>query len=54
MDQAYNKWSTRKAQKQLMSFWDKQHPITEAECIRVDKIEAIQGNVNNIAKERCE
>ena len=52
-DQAYSMYSMSKAQKQLMNAWDKQHPITESECIRANKIEAIQGNANLIAKERC-
>jgi deoxyribonuclease-1 len=53
MDQAYSKYSMSKAQKQLMNAWDKQHPITAKECARADKIAAIQGNENLIAKERC-
>lgn len=53
MDQAYSKYSMSKTQKQLMNAWDKQHPITAKECAQADKIAAIQGNANLIAKERC-
>ena len=53
MDQTYNKYSMSKQQKQLMSAWDKQYPITKRECVRAELISKLQGNLNSIIESRC-
>lgn len=54
MEQTYSRYSMSKQQRQLMMAWDKQFPISEWECKRAERIEKIQGNVNEVLKERCE
>ena len=38
----------------LYAAWDKLFPVTQWECERSDRIQKIQGNVNEILKLRCE
>ncbi len=52
-DAVYPQYSMSRAQKQLMSAWDKQYPITPAECERAKRIEKYQGNQNPIFASRC-
>ena len=53
MEQEYPRFKISKQMKQLLTVWDKQHPVTEWECIRAKRIEKIQGNPNKIVDERC-
>jgi deoxyribonuclease-1 len=53
MDEAYARYNMSKSQKQLMNAWDIQHPVSEWECTRSERIEKIQGNKNNIMQLRC-
>ena len=54
MDKAYSNYSMSKSQWQLMAAWDKQFPVDAQECQRAKKIAVIQGNHNEIVKDRCE
>jgi len=53
MDQTYSRYRMSKSQKQLMSAWDKQYPVSEWECQRAERIKNIQGNVNAVLAKRC-
>lgn len=53
MESAYPRYKMSKSQRQLMSAWDKQYPVSSWECKRAERIEKSQGNVNKIIKERC-
>ncbi|WP_425414421.1 endonuclease [Psychromonas aquimarina] len=53
MDEAYSRYSMSRQQKQLMNAWDKMYPVSDWECKRSKKIEAIQGNANRIVNSRC-
>lgn len=53
MEQEYPRFKISKQMKQLLTVWDKQHPVTEWECMRAKRIEKIQGNPNKIVDERC-
>ena len=50
----YPRFKISKQMKQLLTVWDKQHPVDEWECIRAKRIEKIQGNANNIVNKRCQ
>ena len=39
MEQEYPRFKISKQMKQLLTVWDKQHPVTEWECIRAKRIE---------------
>ena len=39
MEQEYPRFKISKQMKQLLTVWDKQHPVTEWECIRTKRIE---------------
>ena len=54
MEQEYPRFKISKQMKQLLTVWDKQHPVTEWECIRAKRIEEIQGNPNNVVNKRCQ
>jgi deoxyribonuclease-1 len=54
MEQTYPKYSMSKSQRQLMQAWDKQFPVNVDECLRAQKIAAIQLNDNAIVKSRCQ
>ncbi|MCD9554667.1 endonuclease I [Photobacterium carnosum] len=49
----YPKYKMSSQQRQLMTVWDKQYPVTKWECQRAAKIQKIQGNVNPILAARC-
>ncbi|MGR5096886.1 endonuclease [Vibrio maritimus] len=49
----YPRYSMSRAQKQLMNAWDKQYPVTQAECTRASLIKNQQGNQNPILATRC-
>ncbi|PMK67117.1 endonuclease I [Vibrio lentus] len=53
MEETYPRYNMSKQQRQLMTAWDKQFPVSTWECQRAKRIENIQGNVNTILKERC-
>ena len=53
MEETYPRYNMSKQQRQLMTVWDKQFPVSAWECQRAKRIENIQGNVNAILKERC-
>jgi len=53
MDAAYSKYKMSKAQRKLMSAWDRMYPVDSWECKRAQRIEAIQGNENTIMKQQC-
>ena len=54
MDGAYKRYSMSKSQRQLMSAWDKMHPVDDWECARAKKITSLQKSKNNIIKKRCQ
>lgn len=54
MEQEYSRFKISKQMKQLLTVWDKQHPVTEWECIRAERIEKIQGNPNDVVNKRCQ
>lgn len=53
MEQEYPRFKISKQMKQLLTIWDKQHPVTKWECTRAKRIEKQQGNPNKIVNERC-
>jgi len=46
MEQTYDRYTMSQDQRKLMLAWNKMHPISEWECERASRIEAIQGNKN--------
>ncbi|ROS00973.1 deoxyribonuclease-1 [Sinobacterium caligoides] len=54
MEQAYPRYNMSRRQRQMMSAWDKQYPVTKWECERGRRIEQLQTNVNNILLSRCQ
>lgn len=52
-DLVYHRYSMSKAQKQLMQAWDRQYPVTEAECQRAKLIEQHQRSINLVLNARC-
>ncbi len=54
MEDAYKpRFRLSREQKRLLTAWDKQFPVTEWECRRAKRIEALQGNANKFVKEPC-
>lgn len=53
MEQSYSRYRMSKSQRQLMAVWDKQFPVSAWECKHAERIEKLQGNVNNVLKTRC-
>lgn len=53
MESVYPRYKMSKQQRQLMSAWDKEYPVTEWECDRTAKIAELQGNGNMIVGVRC-
>ena len=53
MEQEYPRFKISKQMKQLLTIWDKQHPVTQWECVRAKRIEKRQGNPNKIVNEHC-
>jgi len=51
MDKTYPTYRT--GQRKLFNAWDKQYPVTGAECKRAKRIEAIQHNANKFVKTPC-
>jgi len=51
MEQTYDRYTMSKDQRKLMLAWNKMHPISEWECKRDSRIEAIQGNKNLLLSE---
>ena len=52
-DSVYPKYKMSRQQRQLMTVWDKQYPVTKWECERAEKIRKIQGNINPVLAARC-
>lgn len=54
MEQAYpGRGIISEKNRKLFAAWDKQHPVTEWECLRAERIRVKQGNANPILAERC-
>lgn len=47
MDATYERYNMSKAQKQLMSAWDRMYPVSAWECLRSKRIESLQKIVNH-------
>lgn len=54
MEDTYKRYNMSKAQRQLMTAWDKTYPVDAWECSRADKISMLQKSDNNILKTRCD
>lgn len=50
MEHTYARYKMSKAQQKLMIAWDKQFPVTQDECLRTKRIEALQANENIFVK----
>jgi len=53
MQDTYKRYKMGKPQEKLMAAWDKMYPVSQWECKRASRIEAIQGNKNRIMTLRC-
>ena len=53
-EDAYSRYKMSDTQRKLMTAWDKLYPVENWECTRTCRIEKIQGNQNNIVRQRCE
>jgi deoxyribonuclease-1 len=53
MQDAYPRYKMGGPQAKLMEAWDRQYPASSWECMRYERIKAIQGNENNVMKSRC-
>ncbi|WP_238596785.1 endonuclease [Psychromonas sp. psych-6C06] len=53
MDQTYALYSMSKQQRQLMHAWNQQFPVTHWECIRGQRINTLQGNINDLLMQSC-
>lgn len=53
MADGYPQYNLGRQQKQLLEAWNKQFPVSEWECRRAKRIEAIQRNTNKFVKEPC-
>ncbi len=54
MESSYPLYNMSKQQRQLMTAWSNQYPVTHDECERTRRIEEIQGNTNEVVKNLCE
>lgn len=52
-DQTYSRYKLSGSQRKLFEVWDKMFPVTVVECNRNAFIEKIQGNVNQVLKNKC-
>ena len=53
MELAYPRYKMSKQQRQLMEAWDKQHPVSQWECLRTQRISNLQGNINTVVSHQC-
>ncbi|GGB14550.1 endonuclease I family protein [Agarivorans gilvus] len=53
MEASYPRYSMSSSQRKLMQAWDKQYPVSAAECQRAQIIERVQNNHNSIMSSRC-
>lgn len=53
MDYTYNQFEMSSRQRSLMTLWNKQYPVTKWECLRANRIKAIQGNNHVIYDKIC-
>ena len=53
MEQEYSRFKISSSMKKILMVWDNKYPVTQWECIRSQRIEKIQGNTNNIVKDKC-
>jgi len=54
MENTYKRYNMSKAQRQLMSAWDKMYPVDDWECTRAMKISKLQKSQNDVVESRCE
>lgn len=47
------RYKMSKQTRQLMQAWDKMYSVSDWECIRAERIEKVQGNVNGVYEGRC-
>ena len=52
MEAAYPSYRIGRQKRELQA-WDKQYPVTHAECRRTQLIESLQGNENRVVKSAC-
>ncbi|WP_027184825.1 endonuclease [Desulfovibrio inopinatus] len=53
MEWAYPRYKMSSQQQKLMQAWDKMYPVSQWECTRAKRIEAIQKNTNPFVEEPC-
>jgi deoxyribonuclease-1 len=53
MQAEYPRYRMRRPENKQMQSWDKNYPPDAWECTRARRIEAVQGNRNNITETRC-
>ena len=53
MQAEYPRYRIDRPERRLMKAWDKMYPPDEWECVRAERIAAIQGKRNRITDERC-
>jgi deoxyribonuclease-1 len=53
MDHTYAQFKMSSSQRNLMTLWDKQYPVSTWECLRAKRIKEIQGNSHLIYDEIC-
>lgn len=53
MEATYPRYKMSTAQRKLMEAWNDMYPVSEWECIRNERIKAIQGNTNHILDSLC-
>lgn len=54
MEVTYPRYRMSRQQQQLMAAWDRQYPVTAFECLRTQRIEALQRNENPVVKQACQ
>jgi len=55
MEQSYPKYIKFEDRiKKLIDKWDKDDPVDDWECRRINKIQKIQGNINQVISSRCQ
>ena len=53
MEDAYPRYKISHKMRKMLQVWEKEHPVDNWECVRSRRIEKIQGNPNNIVKNKC-
>jgi deoxyribonuclease-1 len=52
-DETYRRYNLSDSQRKLFKAWDIKFPVTDDECKRNSLIENLQGNVNQVLKNKC-